>query len=68
MTFRSTPRSRARAVASSLVLVAALGSGLAACSGDDGGSVRDDGGTGSSGSGSSGSSGSGSSGSGSSSE
>ena len=46
------PCARIRAAASALVLVAALGTGLAACGGDDGGSVRDDGGTGSSGSGS----------------
>lgn len=47
-----THRSRLRAAAAAVTLVAALGTGLAACGGDDGGSVRDEGGTSSSGSGS----------------
>ena len=44
-----------RRLAAGAVLVAALGTGLAACGGDDGGSVRDDGGSGSTGSSGSGS-------------
>ncbi|MGH8970341.1 MAG: hypothetical protein ACRDV1_10375 [Actinomycetes bacterium] len=63
MTYPTSP-ARTRLAAGALVLVAALGLGLSACGGDDGGNVRDDGtssGSGGSGSGGSGS-GSGSSG------